>query len=65
VIERDRSDALFFYGGARGAAPVIYGEPGDATLLGAVSLEALGFVRDAIRRDRLPLPMVVAGTPRS
>jgi aspartyl protease family protein len=65
TIERDRGDALFFYGGQRGAAPVIFGEPGDASLLGAVSLEALGFVLDAIRRDLLPLPMVIAGTPRS
>jgi predicted aspartyl protease len=64
VIERDRSDALFFYGAARGAAPVIFGEAGDATLLGAVSLEALGFVLDAIRRDLVPLPMVIAGSPR-
>jgi len=64
TIERDRGDALFFYRGARGAAPVIFGEPGDATLLGAVSLESLGYVLDAIRRDLMPLPMVVAGTPR-
>lgn len=63
MIDRDRGDALFFYRGQRGAAPVIFGEPGDATLLGAVSLESLGFVLDAIRRDLLPLPMVVAGTP--
>jgi aspartyl protease family protein len=60
-IERDRGDALFFYGAGRGAAPVVFGEPGDATLLGAVTLESLGFVLDAVRRDLLPLPMVVAG----
>ena len=65
VIERDRGDALFFYRGVRGASPVIFGELGDATLLGAVTLEALGFVLDAIRRDLLPLPMVIAGTPRT
>lgn len=61
-IERDRSDALFFYRNQRGAAPVIFGEEGDATLLGAVTLESLGFVLDAIRRDLLPLPMVVGGS---
>jgi hypothetical protein len=33
---RDRRDALFFYRGARDAAPVIFGDPGDATLLGAL-----------------------------
>ena len=58
VIERDRGDAVFFYVGKRGAAPVIFGEPGDATLLGAVTLESLGLVLDAIRRDLVPLPMV-------
>jgi predicted aspartyl protease len=62
-IERERGDALFFYANQRGAAPVIFGEPGDATLLGAVTLESLGFVLDAVRRDLLPLPMVVAGSP--
>jgi predicted aspartyl protease len=61
-IERDRGDALFFYGSGRGAAPVVFGEPGDANLLGAVTLESLGFVLDAVRRDLLPLPMVVAGS---
>jgi predicted aspartyl protease len=63
-IDRDRGDALFFYRGHRGASPVIFAEADDATLLGAVSLEALGFVLDAIRRDLLPLPMVIAGAPR-
>jgi predicted aspartyl protease len=62
-IERQRGDALFFYKNQRGAAPVIFGEAGDATLLGAVTLESLGFVLDAVRRDLVPLPMVVAGSP--
>ena len=48
----------------RGAAPVIFGEPGDANLLGAVSLESMGFVLDAIRRDLVPLPMLIADAPR-
>ena len=58
TIERDRGDAVFFYGGKRGAAPVIFGEPGDVTLLGAVTLESLGLVLDAVRRDLIPLPLV-------
>jgi predicted aspartyl protease len=62
TIERDRGDALFFYQNHRGAAPVIFGEADDATLLGAVTLESLGFVLDAVRRDLVPLPMVVAGS---
>jgi predicted aspartyl protease len=64
TIERDRGDALFVYREQRGAAPAIFGEPGDAALLGAVTLESLGFVLDAIRRDLLPLPMVVGGSMR-
>jgi predicted aspartyl protease len=62
TIERDRGDALFFYKNQQGAAPVIFGEREDATLLGAVTLESLGFVLDAVRRDLMPLPMVVAGS---
>jgi clan AA aspartic protease len=61
-IERDRGDAIFFLRNLQGAAPVIFAEPGDATLLGAVTLESLGLVLDAVRRDLIPLPMVVAGS---
>jgi hypothetical protein len=43
----------------------MFAESGDATLPGAVTLESLGFVLDAVRRDLLPLPMVVAGTRHS
>ncbi len=63
AIDRERGDAIFVYGTRRGAAPVVFGEPGDATLLGAVTLESLGLVLDAIRRDLKPLPMIVAGAP--
>jgi predicted aspartyl protease len=63
TIERERGDALYFYRGQRGAAPVIFAEPEDATLLGGVTLESLGFVLDAVRRDLVPLPMVIAGSP--
>jgi predicted aspartyl protease len=63
TIERDRGDALFFYKNQQGAAPVIFAEQDDAPLLGAVTLESLGFVLDAVRRDLLPLPMVVGGLP--
>jgi predicted aspartyl protease len=59
TIERDPGDALFFYAGRCGAAPVIFAEPGDATLLGAVTLESLGLALDAVRRDLVPLPMIV------
>lgn len=62
LIERDRGDAVYFYKDLRGPAPVIFGEPGDAALLGAVTLESLGLVL-FVRRDLIPLPMVVGGAP--
>ena len=63
LIERDRGDAVYFYKDLRGAAPVIFGEPGDAALLGAVTLESLGLALDFVHRDLVPLPMVVGGAP--
>ena len=59
-IERQIGDAHFFYQGNRGASPVIFGEPGDSDLLGIVTLEALGFILDPIRRELRPLPMMLA-----
>ncbi|MDR7428418.1 MAG: hypothetical protein QN152_11975 [Armatimonadota bacterium] len=50
---------VFILDGQRGASPVIFGERGDSTLLGTVSLEALGFVLDPIRRELRALPMVL------
>jgi len=44
TAERDRGDVLYFFRTQRGAAPVIFGEPGDATLLGSVTLASLGLV---------------------
>jgi predicted aspartyl protease len=60
LIERDRGDAIFFSADRRGAAPVIFAENGDATLLGAVTLESLGLAFDAVRRALVPLPRIVA-----
>ena len=45
----------------RGAAPVIFGEPGDSNLLGVVTLEALGYVLDPLKRELRALPMLLAG----
>jgi hypothetical protein len=50
---------IFKMNGQQGASPVIFGEKGDSMLLGTVSLEALGFILDPIRRELRPLPMVL------
>jgi len=60
-VERKIGDAYFEYGGVGGAAPVIFGEPGDSDLLGAATLEALELVLDPFRRDLRPMTMSLMG----
>jgi predicted aspartyl protease len=64
-IVRKKGIALFRYGGRVGGADVIFGEPGDSNLLGAFTLEALGFSLDPLRRELKQLPMILAGLARS
>jgi predicted aspartyl protease len=59
-VARDKGVALFRYGDRVGGADVIFGESGDSTLLGAMTLEALGLALDPLRRELLPLPMILA-----
>lgn len=51
--------ARFVYKGRKGGAPVVFGEKEDSTLLGATTLEAMGFVLNPFQRELLPLPMVL------
>jgi len=62
-IERDVGDAYFEYRGVGGAAPVIFGEPGDSNLIGATTLEALELVLDPFQRELRPLSMSLGGAP--
>ena len=64
AIYRKKGIALFRYGEKEGGADVIFGESDDSTLLGALTLEALGLVLDPLKRDLKPLPMILAGWPR-
>jgi len=59
-VARDKGVALFRYGDRVGGADVIFGESGDSTLLGAMTLEALGLALDPLRRELHPLPMLLA-----
>ncbi len=61
TIVRKKGIALFKYGDKVGGADVIFGEPGDSTLLGAFTLEALGLALDPLKRELKPLPMILAG----
>ena len=64
-ISRKKGIALFKYQQKIGGADVIFGETGDANLLGAFTLEALGFALDPLKRELRPLPMMLAGVSRA
>jgi predicted aspartyl protease len=59
AITRKIGNALFSLEDAEGASPVIFGEKGDTPLLGMVTLEALGYLLDPLRRELRALPMVL------
>lgn len=59
TITRRVAIAGFEYGGHMGGSTVIFGEPGDACLLGALALESLGLMLDPVRRALRPLPMLM------
>lgn len=63
-IVRKKGVALFRRGDRVGGADVIFGEEGDSTLLGALTLESLGLSLDPLRRQLNPLPMILAGSFR-
>ena len=50
TLKRKVCSAYFEYEGEGGPAPVVYGEEGDEPLLGATTLESLGFVLNPFTR---------------
>jgi clan AA aspartic protease len=59
-VKRSLGQALFRLNREEAASPVIFGEKGDSVLLGSVSLGALGFMLDPLKRELRPLPMMLA-----
>ena len=59
-IVRKKGGALFRYGKRVGVADVVFGEEGDATLLGMLTLEGLGLALDPLKRELRELPMMLA-----
>lgn len=55
VIERRIGAAHFTVRDRQATANVIFGEPGDSTLLGVVTLEELGLVIDPSKGDLKPI----------
>lgn len=60
VITRKKGGAVFRYKEYAGVSDVIFGEPGDQTLLGAFTLESLGLMLDPLRRELRFIPMILA-----
>lgn len=58
-IEREKGVALFRYQERVGGADVIFGEEKDETLLGAMTLEALGLALDPLSRELKPIPLLL------
>ncbi len=54
VMRRSVGAASFTIDGHETITPVVFGEPGDAGVLGAVALESLGLIVDAIARRLIP-----------
>lgn len=59
-IVRKKGGAMFKYRERIGVADVIFGEPGDSSLLGAFTLEALGLALNPLKRELTELPMILA-----
>lgn len=59
TMRRKLGIARFAYKERTGGAPVVFGLKGDSVLLGATSLEAMGFILNPFKRDLMPLPMVL------
>lgn len=54
-IERQVGVATFRVAGRQTASNIIFGEPGDSSLLGVVTLEGLGFVLDLAHGGLKPI----------
>ena len=58
-MQREVGNALYELRGIRSAAPVVFGRRTDAAVLGALTLEALGFDLDPLRRAVGPIKRVL------
>jgi len=60
TVRRAIGDVRYEIDRSVGAAPVIFGRRGDTSLLGVVTLEALGLQLDPLRRTLRPLKLMIA-----
>ena len=64
AITRGVSECRFEIRGEAATSPVVLGEAGDGALLGAVTLETLGFMLNPLTRQILPLRMALSHVRR-
>ena len=60
VMRRRKGAALFRLGERVGAMDVVFGEAGDANLLGVLTLETMGLGLNPLKRELIELPMMMA-----
>jgi len=58
-VERDIGWVLIEYGGKRRVVPVIFGEKEDVSVLGATSLESLGYQVDPVTKKLKPVELLM------
>ena len=58
-VDSKVGDAYFEWHGECGAAPVIFGEEGDESLLGTTTLESLGLILNPFKRELKPMRMLL------
>ncbi len=58
LIERDVGGAIFGWNGYTSVAPVVFGEPGDESLLGVTALEAMGLEVDPVSKTLKPTDLL-------
>ena len=59
TIRRGIAEARFRIAGCTATSPVVCGEDRDAALLGAVTLETLGFMLNPLTREVLPMRLLL------
>jgi len=59
-VKRRVGHAFFEIQGSEGISKVIFGRPGDVSLLGVVTLEELGLSLDPLKRTLRPLKLMIA-----
>jgi predicted aspartyl protease len=59
TVHRDVGEVRFRHDGRRAVSPVIFGEGNDASVLGVVTLEAMGLEVDPVRKQIRPTKLIL------